>query len=358
MRIGPLSLGLGLGLGLGPPLLLGALVGGSALSTPAHAKPSGVVGVACALQGRTFFDKDTTLSDDSGRKLARFSGSESPVLLLEAPKDESSLARIQTGTGQGSFRIAGLIKPSELRVLTRSSLPVVAGHVWIGAGQRVALAGVAGGKLKVDKQVTSPFNQRFSALAECGALAFSSLERPGQPLLTTAPGSSAPSNARVYLMRVPLLNLYASGSSGGSPVTTLQRSPLADSVRFFGTQQRGGFVHIQYHGEVLIDGWARSADLVALPKGEVSDIAPTAYTLSSAPELQLPNTPRVVKVSREVPLRLAAKDNEPAIGIIEPSTEVYVMDVMAGWAAVLPKSLHILPAAELQFWAKAADLGL
>ena len=34
------------------------------------------------------------------------------------------------------------------------------------------------------------------------------------------------------------------------------------------------------------------------------------------------------------------------------------MDTIAGWAKVLPKSLHVLPAGELSFWVKSADLGL
>jgi hypothetical protein len=35
-----------------------------------------------------------------------------------------------------------------------------------------------------------------------------------------------------------------------------------------------------------------------------------------------------------------------------------VMDTVAGWAKVLPKSLHVLPAGEQSFWVKSADLGL
>jgi hypothetical protein len=54
----------------------------------------------------------------------------------------------------------------------------------------------------------------------------------------------------------------------------------------------------------------------------------------------------------------AARDAEAPIGLIEPDTDVYVMDTAAGWANVLPKSLHVLPAGNLSFWVKAAELGL
>jgi hypothetical protein len=44
------------------------------------------------------------------------------------------------------------------------------------------------------------------------------------------------------------------------------------------------------------------------------------------------------------------------VGVVEAETELYVMDVIAAWAKVLPKSLHVLPAGDLAFWVKTADL--
>jgi hypothetical protein len=72
----------------------------------------------------------------------------------------------------------------------------------------------------------------------------------------------------------------------------------------------------------------------------------------------MPKTPRMVKTTRELPLRVAARDADPPIGVIEPETEVFVMDTVAGWANVLPKSLHVLPVDNLSFWVKSSDLGL
>ena len=64
-----------------------------------------------------------------------------------------------------------------------------------------------------------------------------------------------------------------------------------------------------------------------------------------------------MKTTRELPLRLSAKEADAAIGVIEPDTEVYVMDTVGSWAKVLPKSLHVLPIGEQSFWVKSADLG-
>jgi hypothetical protein len=131
-----------------------------------------------------------------------------------------------------------------------------------------------------------------------------------------------------------------------------------DNVRFFSTEQRGGFVHVQYQDDVSIDAWAKASDLTPLARGETSDLPPSSYSMSTPPQLQLPQSPRVVKTTRELPLRLAAKDAAAPVGVIEADTEVYVMDTVAGWANVLPKSLHVLPAGELSFWVKSAELGL
>ncbi len=59
-----------------------------------------------------------------------------------------------------------------------------------------------------------------------------------------------------------------------------------------------------------------------------------------------------------MPLRRVAKESEPAIGVIEPGAETYVIDQVAGFASVLPKAMNVLPAVDSQFWAKSSDLGL
>jgi hypothetical protein len=315
---------------------------------PTQAKPPEPAPL-CGQQGRVIFDKDTTLSDATGRKIARFSGGESAVKLLAAPVDGSDLSRIETGTGRGSFRLNGFVKANELRTFAAHNLAVVSGHVWLPAGTRVTAAGSSGGKLRIEKQVKTPFNQRFSALADCSALTFS----PQSPT-----GFSMPGSARVFLMKVELLDLYAEVPPTGAPILTLQRSAQVDNVRFFSTEQRGGFVHVQYQGDVNIDAWARASELTPLPRGETSDVPPGTYNMTSPPQLQLPEPPRTVKTTRELPLRLAARDAEAPVGVIEPETEVYVMDTVAGWAKVLPKSLHVLPPGELSFWVKSRDLGL
>src|SRR5262245_50436043 len=109
--------------------LLLSTVGLAGSNSVTQAKPDDPV-PSCGQKGRVVFDKDTTLSDAAGRKVARFSGGESAVTLLAPPSDGSDLARIETGTGRGSFRLNGYVKASELRLYTSYAVPVVSGHVW------------------------------------------------------------------------------------------------------------------------------------------------------------------------------------------------------------------------------------
>jgi hypothetical protein len=335
-------------LGIGCAALAAALGALGPLPSVSEAKPTDPAPL-CGQKGRVVFDKDTVLSDATGRRVARFSGGESEVTLLAPPADGSDQARIETGTGKGSFRLQGSVKAAELRIFTGSSVPIVGQFVRLRPGARVVVSGSTAGKVKVDKQVTAPFNQRFSTVTECSALTFS----PPPPTSFSVPG-----NARVYLMKASLLDLYDAPAPQGHIVYTVQRAASTDSVRFFSTEQRGGFVHVEYGGEIGIDAWAKASDLQAMPRGETSDVPPSSYTSTSPPQLQLEKTPRIVTTQREVPLRVAARDAEAPVGVIESETEVYVMDTVAGWANVLPKSLHVLPADNLSFWVKAVDLGL
>lgn len=328
----------------GSAVLCTALLGG--LVTTTSAKPPDPA-PSCGQRGRVPFDKDTTLSDASGRKLLRFSGGESAVTLLGPPAEGSDLAHIETGTGRGSFRVQGFVKASELRLYAAQQLPVVSGHVWLAAGTRVVAAGTSGGKVRVEKRLSAPFEQVLAASVDCSALGFTQATPPAPPMTDAT---------RVFLMKEAQLELFDSVPPTTAPLLTLVRAPTVDHARFFSREQRGGFVHVQYQGEIVVDAWAKAGDLQALPRGETSDVPAGSYLLSSAPELQLAQLPRVVKTTRELPLRLAPKDSEPAIGVIETDTEAYVMDVVAGWTKVLPKSLHVLPYGDQSFWVKSSDL--
>ena len=257
---------------------------------------------------------------------------------------------VETVIGCGGFCINGAIDLSKLALYTAYSVPVVAGHVWIRPNQSVLPLAGAPGKIKIQKALTQPLHQTFTAWAPCSAL---TLSAGGPP-----PGWTVPGSARGYVLKRESLDLYDDAAPNAAVVATLHRSPAASGVLFFSTEQRGAFVRLEYQGEIAVDAWAKAADLTALPRGETMDQQAPPRSRRNPPRLSLSTTPKVVRPNREVSIRGAAKDSAPVIGVIEIGTETYVMDVMAGWASVMPQSLHVIPPEGAHFWVKASDLGI
>jgi len=288
---------------------------------------------------------NTIVSDMGGRPIARFSGAEATITVAGLSTATPARARIETGSGQGGFRVRGFIDAQKLPIATTENVPVVAGRVWIGARRAVSVVAATPDKLKLEKKVTAPLQQSFSAFTQCSKLTL------GTPV---PPGYSPDGHARGYVLRSSSLDLY--DRPQGSVVSVLQKAPDAPGVLFFSTEQTAAWVHIEYHGEVVIDGWARAGDLQALPRGETMDQLVSQPSVRNPARLALPGSPRIVKTTREVPLRAAAKDGEP-IGIIESGAETYVLDVVAGWVSVLPKALDVMPLENAQFWGKRKSSG-
>jgi hypothetical protein len=322
-----------------------AAVALSPAGEPAHAQP------LCEIQGTARMPKDLTIFDaEQGEQpIARFSGGDSALTVTDFPTTGTGRARIETGTGNGSFRIKGWIDVAQIPIFTDQRVPVRPNHVWIGKHQRVEVLAGTGTGLTVKKAVTAAIRQTFTARAAC---AFFTLQE------RTPPTWSVPGSARGYVLKKEQLELYDDGSSGANLVTTVHRAPAGNGVLFWSTERKGSWVRVEYHGEVVIDAWARASDLSALPPGETMDQLRPSVTKRSPPRLALAEQPRVVMTTQEVTLRGAAGESAPVIGKIEATTETYVLDIVAGWASVLPKSLAVMPHGDGQFWAKARDLGL
>ncbi len=301
----------------------------------------------CALRGRAQLPLNTPIQSPDGRALARFSGADAELAVSELTLAASPRARVETGAPRGSFRVRGLVDAAKLPLYTASRVPIAEGHLWIGERRLVSVLGVAADKLKIQKVAAPPLQQTFTAWTTCAAL---SLE-PGTP-----PGWSPPGDARGYALHKDALELYASPQ--GNAVGVLYKAPGAGAVLFFGSEQSAGFVRVERHGDVSVNAWAKASELTALPRGETMDQLATLPSLRGPARLALPSEPRVVRTTREVPLRAAAKETEPLIGVIGADTETYVIDVMAGWVSVLPKAMDVMPVDGGQFWVKKSELGI
>jgi hypothetical protein len=59
-----------------------------------------------------------------------------------------------------------------------------------------------------------------------------------------------------------------------------------------------------------------------------------------------------------MPLRAAATEAAVEIGGIDAGVDVVLVDVVAGWASVMPTSQAFAPSGAAQFWVRARDLGV
>ncbi len=327
---------------------LGFLQAGDAESAFAQPGPPQAPIAQCSLRGQVVMPMATPILDTWGHPIARFSGAPTPLIASDFPSDAQGKVRIETGFGAGFFRVRGFVDPAQLSIFTATNVTVVSQHVWLASNRAVTLLGASAGRLRVEKKLSTPLQQAFRAAGACEAFSLN----PGTPSGFTPAGS-----ARGYQLKQESLDLYADASPENL-VTTLHRSPYADSVLFFSTEQRGSFVHVEFHGDVIVDGWAKSDALSALPAGETMDQLAPAASERGTSRIAIPGQPKLVRPNKEVALRRAAKDAEQPIGVIEPGAETYVLDQVAGWANVLPKSLNVLPVAGGEFWAKSSDLGL
>jgi hypothetical protein len=338
-----------LGLGFGSPELSGS-VPGSAFDfelgvREAHAQGSEVF-VPCAIRGRAFVPLDTTITDASGRPIARFAGPETALVVSGLSTATTPRARIETGIGQGGFRVRGFVDARKLPLATTENVAVVPGHVWIGARRAVTVVGVSPDKLRIEKKLTSPLEQTVTAFTSCQKLAL------GTPV---PPAWSPPGDARGYVLRAASLDLR--DAPRGTVVTTLYKAGAVPGVLFFGSEGAGGWVRVEYHGELVLDAWVAGTDVQALPRGETMDQLAASSSVRNPARLVVPGAPRVVKAPRAIALRASAKEGEP-IGVIEAGADTYVLDVVAGWASVLPRALDVMPVENARFWVRKEELGL
>jgi len=299
----------------------------------------------CTLRGTTALPKGTVLYDSpvGGKELAQFTGGKAQLTVTSFPESAGGRASVTTS----GFRLEGYVRVKDISVYTLRSVPTYAGHVWIADGRRVGVLGAAGGRLHVEKSVSFPLTGYFHGWAPCDA--FTLNER-------VPSGYTPPGSARGYVVKKDRVELFS--SAGGDVVATIEPASSGPGVLFFSTERTDGWLHAEYRGEIILDGWLRTRDVSALPPGETMDQLAPSTVRTGAPQLSLQGQPRAARVNLPVTLRGAASDAAPTIGSIETGTEILVLDVVAGWASVVPKTLEVMPLGSAQFWARAKDLGL
>jgi hypothetical protein len=322
-----------------PHAPLAALVLSLTIPSLASAQESG-----CTVAGDAVMRATAKLYREAsgGSPFGRFTGGMVTLQASDFPTSRSGRARVSLS----GFGLTGFVDVTDLPVFTTRDVPVVQGHVWIAAHRDVVVIGSAPGKLQVEKQVHFPMGQKFVAWAPCEALSFTQ---------RVATGWTPPGDARGYVAKDTVEVL---GSPDGASVTSLYPSSEASGVLLWSTQRQGAWVHVEFHGDVVIDGWVRSQNVRMLPRGETMDQLYPPSVRRGKPTLKLATEPRVVSKDAPLTVRAGASETAPAIGTVAPNTELYLLDIVAGWASVVPKTLSVAPEGESQFWVRAADLGL
>jgi hypothetical protein len=326
---------------------IGFLVAAAALASAAPYLHAQSAGASCVIRGKPTLPATLSIYDKEldGRVIARFTGAPTPLVASNFPASAARRVAVETGSGSGSFRIKGFVESKELPIYTANTVPVVANHVWIGAHELVSPAGSSAGRLKVSRNARKPLKGNFVGSAACSAFTLT----PG-----VRPGWNVPGNARGYVVKQSSIELF--DGPGGTAIQTISRSPEGGGILLWSGEQRAGWVQVEYHEDIVIEAWARGSDLAALPPGETMDQARDPSTQRGTPRLAVGQSVRTVTTRQEIPIRTEPKESAPVIGRIEPDTETLVMDIVAGWTSVLPKSLHVAPAADEQFWVPSKQL--
>jgi hypothetical protein len=320
-------------------LVLG-VAAGAAWPTPARAEEPG-----CVLRGDAVMPRTVSLYDAKvgGTEIARFTGAKVSLTATAFPEDAGGRAAVETA----GFRIKGFMRARDLPVYTAHSVPVFAGHLWIAEARRVAIVSGSGSRVRVEKVIASPIIGTFQGWAPCDALTLTQ---------RIPPGFSPSGSARGYVVKKDEIEFFAEPK--GDTVATIERASDGPGVLLWSDDRQGAWVHVEHHGDVTIDAWARAQDLSPLPRGETMDQLAPGVLQTGSPSLRVQGTTKVVRVASPVNLRSAASDAASVIGGIEAGTEVYVLDVVAGWASVVPKDLGLAPAGDAQFWVRGKDLGI
>lgn len=330
------------------PALLSAEPKGEAGRSVAKPNVGATSTNTCNWSGVTTPALAVPIVDSKGNALARFGGV--PVQISVSDFPEQALGRLHVITGgDGRLSVDGYVEVKSLPMYVKNDVAVVEGHVVIVKGTRIEYAGSTADQLRVKLTLDAPLRDTFTTTIGCGDVTF---EPPN-----TDPWKF-PGHARGYVMKVPSAPLFDVPGAKATVLSTLHRAPDSHGVLFFGDRREGDYIHVLYRRDVKIDGWMSVKDLELLPKGELLDQRTPRAAESQDSRLSVASDARLVRATENVPLYGKADPKLSPIGVVSKNTELYVLDVVVGWANVLPKHLDVVPMAERRFWVRASGLNL
>ncbi len=332
----------------------GVALASQALAEPPTAPPPSAgtgSGAACKLSGLAEPPRNLVVYDapSGGRPIARLTGGAVRLVVSNLPTNPTA-ERASLVVDPEGFRITGYADIARLPLYASKPVEVFASHLWLGPSQPLTALAASTGRVQVRAAVTSSIQQTFTTWASCADLSLDALPpvRSASP-----PGVPAP---RGYVAKPETIDLFAAPGDG-APFGALTRSGWSDGIVFHSSEAKKGFVRVHYDADIVVDAWARAQDLKVVPPGELVDqLAPPAQRTLRSSQLKLTTEPAILRTKSELPVRLGAQKTAPVVGAVQPDTELYLIDRVAEWARVLPKSLLLTAPEGEPYWALAADL--
>jgi hypothetical protein len=153
------------------------------------------------------------------------------------------------------------------------------------------------------------------------------------------------------------LDLFAEASDASS-IYSLEIPVAETGLLLHATETRGAYLHVTHQGPIVVDAWAKAADLKLFPKGEMLDTVSATSMVTMLPaKLKVDGATKELKASKDTSIKLGPSDTAKSIGTIVGGADVIVIDTIGGWSRVYPKTLEIVPPDGRDFWVKATDLG-
>ena len=329
------------------PLSIGEARADEVKVPAAAAVSAGVTGPACVLAGNEPVPKGLQIFDapSGGRVIGSFSGAFASLRLSDLPADPvTGRARVSTSLGSASVRLDGWVVPATIPVYTARDLSVMGGHVWISTAQKIKLVQAAAGSLTGEVTILGTDGQTTKASGPCDAF---TLQR-GTPTAMEVPG-----NGRGYLMKTTSIELF--DAPNGNAVFSLNMNEGSAQI-FWSTESRAGFVHVKARSDLTLDAWARFRDLEPMKKGEMMDQFVPPTTAIQGAQLALDPPPRVVRATKEIPIRLRRDAKDAPVGAVEVGAEIYVLQTMTGWSSILPRSLALTSPDDGGFWIPSSEV--
>lgn len=286
----------------------------------------------CTVKGQGWVSGSVWSAATGGVELASLSSAERAVEMSDFP-DDSSKQRVHLRAHPltPGLRVDGYVVGTALPIVNTKEITVVPSVVSIPAGVTLRLLHPKGAQFEAEPRFPTFVGTRGPIA--CSALATTSKAKP-----PVTPASTAD-----YVFRKDSLQLFDDDFA-----KAFLLHPAKKGVVLAGYETKNGFVHVQFADDVVIDGWARTADVKKL--GDDG-----GYGVGGLGATGLGPTITYQYAQRDTDVLLGADASAIRAGVLEKGARVRAFDAGGGFKRV-EVSDAVAPGGKA-FHVRSADLG-